>query len=88
MTKNKLNLTGLSEDELDGQLTVLENELHKLHFEKGIRGTTDHSEFKKKRRDIARILTESTKRELATFTPEDLEMRSRIRARRARNKKK
>jgi len=88
MTKNKLNLTGLSEDELDSQLTVLENDLHKLQFEKNIRGATDNSEFKKKRRDIARILTESTKRELATFTPEDLESRSRIRARRARNKKK
>ncbi len=88
MTKNKLDLTGLDEAQLDTQLTVLENDLHKLHFEKGIRGITDNSEFKKKRKEIARILTESTKRELATFTPEDLESRSRIRARRARNKKK
>ena len=86
MSKNKLNLKELSEEQLDTELTVIENDLHKMHFEKSIRGTQDNSEFKKKRRDIARILTESRKRDLATYTPEELESRSRIRARRTRNK--
>lgn len=77
----------MSEDELMAQLDVLESSNQKLKFEQAVRGLADTSQFAKIRKDIARINTELTKRDLAEASEEDLEGRSRIRARRARQKK-
>ena len=74
----------MTEEALETQLAVLENDSQKMKFEQAIRGIADNSQFKKMRQDKARILTELRKREIAEYTPEDLEGRSRIRARRAR----
>jgi hypothetical protein len=43
-------------------------------------------ELREVRRNIARILTENRQRELAAMTPEDLELRSKLRIRRRRQK--
>lgn len=77
----------MPEEELETQVSVLQSELQKMRFEKAIRGITDSSQFRKTRQNIARALTELRKRELTEYTAEDMEMRSRIRARRARLKK-
>jgi ribosomal protein L29 len=87
MASEKINLSELSEEQLESQVTASENELVKMQFEKAIRGIADNSQFKKTRQTIARSLTELRKREMAEYTAEDLEMRSLIRARRARLKK-
>lgn len=84
--KNK-SLHELTEDALHSEISSLQNELNKMSLEHHVRGTGDNSQFKKIRRNIARAFTELRKRELAEYSTEDLEMRSRIRARRARTKK-
>jgi large subunit ribosomal protein L29 len=84
--KNK-NLHEISEDALENELSVLEGDLQKMKLEQSVRGISDNSQFKKMRKEIARINTELRKRDLAEYSAEDLEMRSRIRARRARLKK-
>jgi large subunit ribosomal protein L29 len=77
----------MTEDALESELGSIETDLQKMKFEQAIRGIADNSQFKKMRQNTARILTELRKREIAEYTPEDLEGRSRIRARRARLKK-
>jgi large subunit ribosomal protein L29 len=84
--KNK-NLHEISEDALENELSVLGGDLQKMKLEQSVRGISDNSQFKKMRKEIARINTELRKRDLAEYSAEDLEMRSRIRARRARLKK-
>ncbi|MBL7816880.1 MAG: 50S ribosomal protein L29 [Saprospiraceae bacterium] len=87
MASEKTNWHEMSEEQLETEVSVLQTELQKMKFEKAVRGVADSSQFKKSRQNIARALTELRKRELAEYTTEDLEMRSRIRARRARLKK-
>lgn len=87
MADKKKNLQEIEEDALVSELTALENDLRKMSLEHNVRGTADNSLFKKSRKSIARIYTELRKRDLAEYSAEDLEMRSRIRARRARLKK-
>ena len=87
MASEKSTWHDMTEEALETQLAVLENDSQKMKFEQAIRGIANNSQFKKMRQDKARILTELRKREIAEYTPEDLEGRSRIRARRARLKK-
>lgn len=87
MASEKINFHDMSEEQLETQVAASESELQKMQFEKAIRGIADNSQFKKTRQNIARALTELRKREMAGYTAEDLEMRSLIRARRARLKK-
>lgn len=86
MADKKKNLQEISEEALSSELTVLEHDLQKMKLEQSVRGITDNSRFKKMRKDIARFHTELRKRDLSEYSAEDLEMRSRIRARRARLK--
>jgi ribosomal protein L29 len=81
------NYKEISEDALETEVAGTKVELQRLTFEKAIRGVSDTSQFKKMRQNVARSLTELRSRELAEYSAEELEMRSRIRARRARNKK-
>lgn len=87
MASEKINFSEMSEEQLETQVAASESELQKMQFEKAIRGIADNSQFKKTRQTIARALTELRRREMAEYTAEDLEMRSLIRARRARLKK-
>lgn len=77
----------MTEEALETELASLETDSQKMKFEQAIRGIADNSQFKKMRQNTARILTELRKRELKEYSAEDLEGRSRIRARRARLKK-
>jgi large subunit ribosomal protein L29 len=87
MAEKSKNLQEISEEALLSELTVLETDLRKMGVEQSVRGITDNSQFKKMRKEIARVYTELRKRDLAEYSAEDLEMRSRIRERRARLKK-
>jgi ribosomal protein L29 len=87
MASNKNTWHDKTDDQLENELSVLKNDLQKAELEHSVRGTGDNSQFKKTRRSIARIFTELRKRELSEYTAEEMEMRSRIRARRARAKK-
>lgn len=87
MASEKITWHDKPEEELTATVAASRSEIQKMNFEKAIRGINDNSQFKKTRQNIARALTELRKREMAEFTAEDLEMRSRIRSRRARLKK-
>ena len=88
MAKEKKDLSVPEITELRSEIATLKAEIKQVSFEKVIRGISDTSQFSKTRKDIARIMTELRKRELAEYTPEQLELRSRLRLRRARLKKK
>ena len=87
MADNKKNLQEISGDTLTSDLAALKNDLQKMKVEQSVRGIADTSQFRKMRLEISRIKTELRRRVLAEYSAEDLELRSRIRARRARLKK-
>lgn len=86
MAKDKLNFSEMSEVELRSQLGSLENELQNMRFEHATKGLANPMEIRSVRRDIARIYTEARRRELAGMSADELEMRSKLRARRRRQK--
>lgn len=80
------DLTAMNEAELQSELQSLESELQQMKFDHAAKGIANPMEIREVRRDIARIYTEARRRELATMTPEQLELRSKMRARRRRQK--
>lgn len=86
MAKEKLNLVDMSDDELRSQLASAENEYQQLKFDHAAKGIANPMEIRELRRNVARILTEGRRRELEAMTPEELEMRSKLRARRRKNR--
>lgn len=86
MAKEKLVLSNQSVEDLQAQLGSLQNELMQTKFDHAVKGLANPMELRQTRRDIARINTELRSRELSAMSPEDLQMRSKIRARRRRQK--
>ncbi|MBL7780743.1 MAG: 50S ribosomal protein L29 [Saprospiraceae bacterium] len=86
MAKEKLELADMTVADLQAELASLENEYQQMKFDHAVRGIANPMELRDVRRNIARILTESRKRELAVMTPEQVELRSKLRARRRRQK--
>jgi len=86
MAKEKLELADKTVADLQAELASLENEYQQMKFDHAAKGIANPMELRDLRRDIARIYTEVRKRELAAMTPEQLAMRSKIRARRRRQK--
>lgn len=84
MAKQNLELTGKSVQELLTDVTTMEQEYQQMKFEHAVRGLGNPLEIRELRRNIARIHTEIRSRELAEYTPEQLELRSKLRARRRR----
>jgi large subunit ribosomal protein L29 len=62
----------------------LEVDLGKLKFDHAVTGLADPTVIKNTRREIARVKTEMRRREIAEMSEEQINMRSKIRARRAR----
>lgn len=87
MAQEKINLQSWTEEQLSAELATLETSLNTLQFDNAIRGVADTSQFSKTRKQVARILTELRRRELAAYSADELAMRSKIRARRSRAKK-
>ena len=86
MAKEKLVLADVSVEDLQAQLGSLEGELISMKFEHAVKGLPNPVELRNMRRDIARVNTEIRSRELTAMSAESLEMRSKIRARRRRQK--
>jgi len=86
MAKEKLVLTDKSVAELQSQLGGLEQEYQQMKFDNAVRGLGNPMELRELRRNIARINTELRAREIAELSDDQLDMRSKLRARRRRQR--
>lgn len=86
MAKEKLNLVDMTDDELRSQLASSEREYQQLKFDHAAKGIANPMEIRELRRNIARILTEGRRREIAAMSPDELALRSKLRARRRKNR--
>ena len=86
MAKEKFAPAELSDDQLGSELQSRENEYQQMKFDHAAKGIANPMELRDLRRDIARIHTEVRSREMVAMSPEQLAMRSKIRARRRRQK--
>ena len=81
-SKKYLELQEYDDESLRSELTATEQEYRKLKFDHSIRGIDNPLVIREVRRDVARLQTEVRRREIAAMTPEELEGRSKKRARR------
>jgi len=86
MAKEILNLVDMTETELSSQLASAEQEYQQMKFDHAARGIANPMEIRELRRSVARILTEGRRREIVAMTPEELAMRTKLRARRRRTR--
>ena len=86
MAKEILNLVDMTDDDLRSQLGSAEHEYQQMKFDHAARGIANPMEIRELRRNVARILTEGRRREIAAMTPDELAMRSKLRARRRKNR--
>jgi large subunit ribosomal protein L29 len=86
MAKEQLDIAGMSEAELRSNLASLENEYQQMKFDHAVKGLANPMDIRGMRKEIARFHTEARSREIAAMTPEQLENRSKLRARRRRQK--
>lgn len=86
MAKEILNLVDMTDDELRSQLAQAEHEYELMKFDHAAKGIANPMEIRELRRDVARILTEGRRREIAAMSPEELALRTKIRARRRRTR--
>ena len=84
MAKEKLDVAGMTDAELGSNITSMENELQQMKFDHAVKGLGNPMELRELRRNIARIQTEARRRELAAMSQDELDMRSKLRARRRR----
>ena len=84
MAKENLDVANMTDADLQAQLASMEHEYQQMKFDHAVKGLGNPMELRELRRNIARILTEGRKRELAAMPPEALEMRTKLRARRRR----
>ncbi len=75
-----------SEVELLGSIKSFETDLLKMRFDHAVKGLSNPLEIRFLRREIARIHTELRGREVAGMTSEQLESRTKLRARRRKSK--
>ena len=81
---NLEELKGLADEALQAELDNSESLYRKMKFEHAIKGLANPMELRDLRRAIARLNTEVRRRIVATMGPEELAMRTKIRARRRR----
>ena len=86
MAKENLELADKDVADLLAEVARLENEYQQMKFDHAVKGLANPMEIRDLRRKIARFHTEVRQRELAEMTPDQLEMRSKLRARRRRQR--
>ncbi|HMX38677.1 MAG TPA: 50S ribosomal protein L29 [Saprospiraceae bacterium] len=86
MAKNTLNVLEMSDADLRSNVASMENEYRQMKFDHAAKGLANPLELRGVRRDIARILTEIRRREIAAMSPEEIDLRSKIRERRRKNR--
>jgi len=84
-SKKYLELQAFSDADLIAELEGIEAEYHKMRFDHNVQGLDNPMELVVLRKDVARLKTETRRRELNNMTEAQLEKRSKIRARRRRN---
>ena len=84
MAKEKLDVAAMTEADMQAELASMTNEYQTMKFDHAVKGLPNPLELREVRRNIARIHTEARRRELAAMTPEQLELRSKLRSRRRR----
>jgi large subunit ribosomal protein L29 len=62
---------GLSDNELETEMTTAKRNLYDLRFQLATRQLTDYTQIRKTRKQLARILTVQTERKLAGAGTED-----------------
>ena len=82
----KLDTTVFSAEELVEELRNAEVNYQRLKFDHATTGLDNPQRLVEIRRDVARLKTEVRKRQLAESSVEEIANRSRIKARRKRNK--
>jgi large subunit ribosomal protein L29 len=83
-SKQFIELQELSDDDIRAELREVESQYQKLKFDHAIRGLENPLVLRQVRRNIARLKTEVSRRDLAAASKEDLANRSKKRARRRR----
>ncbi|MBN8683616.1 MAG: 50S ribosomal protein L29 [Chitinophagales bacterium] len=87
MATQKIDFAAMSDADLKQELETRMGEIQSASFDHSVKGIANPMELRAMRRNIARINTEMRKRELAASSAEVLEGRSKLRARRSRQKK-
>lgn len=83
-SKKYLELQDFSDEDLKSELAGSEAQYQNLKFDHAIKGLDNPLVLREMRRDIARLQTEIRRREVSSFSAEQLASRSKIRARRKR----
>ncbi len=83
-TKKYIELQELSNEDLANELILAVADYKKQKLDHAIRGLDNPLELRGVRRDIARLKSESRRREISEMTPEQLAGRSNIRRRRSK----
>jgi large subunit ribosomal protein L29 len=86
MAKEIIDFNEMSEEGLATELSSLENQLIQMKFDHAAKGIANPMELRELRREIARAHTEMRSRALAAMSADELEMRSKLRARRRRQR--
>ncbi len=84
--ENVKDLQGFSESDLRAELINLEAKYQKMKFEHTVKGLENPLDIRVMRKNIARINTELRQRELTLLSPEELSLRTKMRARRSKSK--
>ena len=87
-SKKTLELQDFSMEDLRSELAETEAQYKKMTFDHATKGLDNPLVLREVRRDIARLQTELRKREMGEFTDEQINGRSKIRARRSSKRKK
>ncbi|MEM9884271.1 MAG: 50S ribosomal protein L29 [Bacteroidota bacterium] len=88
MAENIQDNSEFTLEDLQAELERLESGYQNLKFDQQTRGLENPLDIRSYRRDIARVKTEIRNRELGAMSEEELAQRSRIRARRKKQKRK
>lgn len=83
-TKKYLELQEFSDADLKAEIENTQNQFQKLRFDHSVKGLDNPLQLREVRRDVARLLAESRRRELKAMTPEEIAGRSKIRKRRSK----
>ena len=86
MAKEILELSDIDIADLLNEISSMENEYQQMKFDHAIKGLANPLEIRDLRRKIARYHTEVRQRELAEMTPDQLAMRTKLLARRRRQR--
>jgi len=81
-SKKYIELQEFTDEQLVSELDQTVSQFQKLKFDHTLKGLENPLALREVRRDIARLKTEMRKREVSSLTDEQLQLRTKIKARR------